>query len=136
MSFTAHDPEAPQQFQRYAQIHIDVAKKTFGFDLSYDLDSIEKLDEMVEGIGKPNNPEQMVILFGSFLGEALRHLYKGKWVWDDRFKSWTITFTLPNGKEDGAFVFAKVKKRFTNGVEDSLSFFAKVIDERVKGRIP
>jgi hypothetical protein len=136
LTFNEHDPEAPQQFQRKAELHIDSAKKTFKIDLSYDLASINKLDEMVDGIGKPKNLEQMIMVFGSFLGETIRRLYGGRWQWDDRYKTWAVTFPLATGGEDSAFVFAKVQKRFVNGTEDSLSFFAHVIDGRVKGRIP
>ena len=136
MSFISRDPEAPKQFEKHAKLTVETAKKTFGFDLSYNLTSIEKLDQMIEGIGKPKNPEQMVLLFGSFLGEAFRHLYGGRWVWDEQLKSWGVTFPLPPGKEDAAFVFAKVQKRFNNGMEDSLAFYGKVIDARAKSKIP
>jgi len=72
LTFNEHDPEAAQQFQRNAELHIDAAKKTFKIHLSYDLASINKLDEMVDGIGKPKNLEQMIITFGSFLGETIQ----------------------------------------------------------------
>ncbi len=136
MSFTEHNPEAPKQFQRYAELHIDAARKNFKLELSYDISSIRKLDEMVEGIGKPKNLEQMIMVFGSFLGEAFRQLYKGRWEWNDRFKTWGVTFPIPKGGEETAFVFAKVEKRFINGMEDSLSFFAEVTDGKANGRIP
>lgn len=136
MSFIKHDPQALDQFRKYAETTMDTAKKTFGFDLSYDQASINKLDEMVEGIGKPKNLELMILLFGSFLGEAFRHMYNGRWKWDERHKSWAVTYPLGKGGEDGAFVFAKVEKRFKNGKEDSLSFYAEVTDKRVRGIIP
>ena len=136
LSFTSHDPEAPKQFEKYAKNHIELAKTSFGFDLSYDLASIAKLDQMIDGIGKPKYPEQMILLFGSFLGEAFRHLFDGRWVWNEQFKSWAIVFPSAKGKEEGAFVFAKVQKRFNNGMEDSLSFYGKVTDSIAKGRIP
>jgi hypothetical protein len=136
LSFTEHNPEAPRQFQRFAEIHIDLARKNFKFELSYDVPSIKKLDEMVDGIGKPKHLDQMIMLFGSFLGEAFRQLHKGRWEWNDHFKTWGVTFLLPMGGEETAFVFAKVEKRFTNGMEDSLAFFAEVTDAKAKGRIP
>jgi len=70
------------------------------------------------------------------LGEAIRRLYGGKWEWDDRFKSWAVMFPLAKGGQEGAFVFHKIQKRFENGMEYSLSFFARVIGGRVKGEIP
>jgi len=119
-----------------AELHIDLARKNFKLELSYAISSIRKLDEMVEGISKPKNLEQMIMLFGSFLGEAFRQLYKGRWEWNDHFNTWGVTFPLPNGNEETVFVFAKAEKRFVNGMEDSLSFFAKVTDLKAKGKIP
>lgn len=119
----------------YAEKHIETAKKTFGFSLAYDLASISKLDEMIDGIGKPKNLGLMILLFGSFLGEAFRPMFNGRWTWNEPFKSWAITFPLAKGGEDGAFVFAKVEKRFKNGMEDSLSFYTKVTYGLAKGTI-
>ena len=45
-------------------------------------------------------------------------------------------FPLAKGGQEGAFVFHKIQKRFENGMEYSLSFFARVIGGRVKGEIP
>src|SRR5207247_3908890 len=105
---------------------MDGARKTFKFELSYDNASIKKLDEMIEGIGKPKNLEQMIMVFGSFLGEAFRQLYMGRWEWNDRFKTWGGTFPKPKGGEETAFVFAKVEKRITNARVGSRSFLSSV----------
>ena len=136
MGFTEHNPEAPKQFLSYAGMCIDAAKKSYGIELTYDLASIKKLDEMIEGMGKPKNLEPVVMVFGSFLGETIRQLYKGRWEWSEHYKTWGVTFPLPGGSQDSAFVFAKVQKRFYNGMEDSLSFLVEVTDQRVKGKIP
>jgi hypothetical protein len=136
LSFTEHNPESPKQFLRYAGLCVEAAKHSFGIDLQYDLASIKKLDEVIDGIGKPKNPEQMIMIFGSYLGEAFRQLYNGSWTWDDHFKTWGVTFPLPKGSKDTALVFFKVQKRFNNGMEDSLSFFAVVTDGKANGRIP
>lgn len=124
-----------QQFVQDAEICVDAAKKTYGIDLSYDLASIKKLDEIIEDMGKPTNLAQMVLIFGAFLGEAIRRLYKGKWEWNDHYKTWAVTFPVAKGGEDGAFVFAKVRKRFVDGSGDSLYFYIVVIDGWVTGKI-
>ncbi len=127
MSFNEKDPEAPQKFRQFAGFCGDAARKVYGFDISYDLESIRKLDQIAGDIGKPKDLEQMVLLFGSFFGEAICHLFKGRWEWNDRYKTWGVTFPLAKGGEDSAFVFFKVKKRLINGVEHSLFVFAEVI---------
>lgn len=106
-----------------------------GLDLRFDMDSVGKLDGMVESMEKPKNLSGMVIVVGSFLGEAFRNMYGGRWEWDDQFKSWAIRVRIPDGKEVGVWVFTKVGKRFRNGMEDSIADYARVTDAMVKGAI-
>jgi len=136
LAFAGYDPEAPKGFPQFAQLCIDSAKKNMNMDLGYDLESIKKLDDVISIIGKPKNLGQMVTVIGSFLGEAFRRIYDGRWEWSEQFKTWAVMFRLPDGKEEGAFVFAKVQKRFVNGTQDSVAFYAHVTDSKVKGRIP
>ncbi len=136
MAFTSYDPDAPKQFAQYAELCISAAKETLKADLRYDLESIKKLDELVSAIGKPKNLGQMVMVVGAFLGEAFRHMYNGQWEWNDPYKSWAVKFRMANGKEDAVLVFAKAQKRFVNGMQDSIAFFAHVTDGRIKGTIP
>jgi hypothetical protein len=44
LAFNIHDLKTPEQFKRYAEPHIETAKKTFGFDFIYDMASVQKLD--------------------------------------------------------------------------------------------
>ncbi len=139
MSFLSYDAEAPKRFAGYAQLCIKVAKEAMNVDFHYDLESIRRLDELVTSIGTPPTPQkltQIVMVIGSFLGETLRQVYRGRWEWNDNLKTWEVRFQLPDRKEEGAFVFFKVEKRFKNGMEDSISFFAHVMDSRIKGTIP
>ena len=138
MAFAEHHPDAPQKFQRFAATAVEWAKKYHGVDISYDLKSVQKLDKIAEKIDKSSedNLEKAVLVYGAFLGEVIRQLYNGRWEWDDHYKTWGVTFALPGGKEDSAFVFAKVQKRLKNGMDDSVSFLVEVIDQRVKGKIP
>lgn len=139
MSFVKYDPEAPKSFARHAQLCIKVAKETMNVDFRYDLESVKKLDDLVTSIGTLPTPQrlaQIVVVIGSFLGETLCQVYHGRWEFDDTLKTWAVRFKLPDHKEEGANVFFKVEKRFKNGMEDSISFFAHVIDGRIKGIIP
>lgn len=139
MSFVRYDPEAPKTFARHAQLCVKAAKETMNIDFHYDLESVRKLDDLVTSIGVPPTPQrlaQIVMVIASFLGETLCQVYRGRWEWDESIKTWQVRFQLPDHKEEGANVFFKVEKRFKNGMEDSISFFAHVIDGRIKGTIP
>ena len=136
MAFSGYDADAPKGFPQFAQLCVDSAKANMNIDLGYDLESVKKLDDVIRTIGNPKNLGQMVTVIGSFLGEAFRRMYNGRWEWNDQYKSWAVMFHLPDGKEDGALVFAKIQKRFVNGMQDSIAFYAHVTDGRVKGKIP
>lgn len=108
------------QLGRYAQIHIDTAKQAFAIDLDYTEASILKLDGMIEQGWSDQPPaalDQMVLLFGSFLGEAMCQTLGGAWVRSD---DGTIGVRVG---EATIMVFTKIKKRFLNGPEDSISYY-------------
>ncbi len=136
MVFVDHGPEDPARFAEAADLHIETARRTMGLDLRYDLESLMKLDAMVDAIGKPKHLDQMVMVLGSYLGETLRRVYGGRWVWDPQWRTWAVLLPKKGGGETGPFPFAKVQKRFQNGMEDSISFFVTVTDKIVRGDIP
>ena len=108
------------QLSRYAQIHIDTAKQSFGIDLDYSEASILRLYEIIEQGWSDQPPaalDQMILLFGSFLGEAMCQLFGGAWVRND---DGAIGVRVG---EATIMVFTKMKKRFLNGPEDSISYY-------------
>jgi hypothetical protein len=95
-------------------------------DLDYSAESIAKLDQIVRD-GWPKEPpamlEPVVLGFGSYLGETMRHLHGGDWCYNEDLG---VHLDVA-GKDIKVFPFNKVRKRFLNGEEDSLEFFYKVI---------
>ena len=136
MAFDKYDPQSPEHFAQNARLFIDFIQKKTGIILRYDMESVWKLDGIVKAVRTPKNLEKWVLSMGSFLGEAFRHLYGGRWEWSDHWKTWGVTFPLGQDGEDAAHVFAKVQKRFVDGEGDSISFMGEVVDQRVKGIIP
>jgi len=109
----------PIQFQQYAQIHIDTARQSFSVDLKYDEESILKLDDMIQSAWPEKPPVQIdnvILLFGSFLGEAIRHTLGGEWV--KKEQGWGIKIG-----DATLMVFTKIKKRLLNGMENSISYY-------------
>jgi hypothetical protein len=109
----------PAQFQQFAQIHIATAKQSFDINLKYDEESILKLDGLIDSawLDKlPTELDSIILLFGSFLGEAIRHTLGGVWV--EAEQGWGLRVG-----EATIMVFTKIKKRLLNGAEDSISYY-------------
>jgi hypothetical protein len=106
-------------FRHYAQIHIDTTQKTMGVDLSFNEESILKLDDLIQQAWPEQPPVELgnvVLLFGSFLGEAIIETLGGNWV--ETENGWGIKVG-----DATMMVFTKVKKRLLNGEEDSISYY-------------
>jgi hypothetical protein len=112
-----------QQFQEFAHIHINTTNQIFGVALLFNEQSIFQLDGIISK-GWPESPPQqldhVVLLFGSFLGEAIIAALGGAWAQTD--KGWGIKIGQVN-----IMVFTKMRKRFQNGIEDSITHYYQTI---------
>lgn len=116
------------QFKQYAQIHIDTTKQSLGVDLNFDEKSILALDNLIQNAWPDQPPIQIdnvILLFGSFLGEAIIKNLGGQWVKVEQ--GWGIKI-----EDTTLMVFTKVKKRFLNGIEDSISYYYKGVKDMLK----
>ena len=116
------------QFKHYAQIHIDTTLKSFGVQLDYDEKSIMELDNLIKQAWPDQPPVQIdniIVLFGSFLGEAIIHVLGGKW--ENTAQGWGIRVG-----DVSVMVFTKVKKRLLNGDEDSISYYYQSLKSMLK----
>ena len=107
------------QFRQYAQIHIDTTKQSFDVDLDFDEKSILELDNLIQKAWPDQPPIQIdnvILLFGSFLGEAIIKTLGGEWV--NTEQGWGIKIG-----DATLMVFTKIKKRLLNGMEDSISYY-------------
>ena len=113
-----------------AEILRDMAKKVFGVKLDYSAKSIPKLDDIIKE-GWPKKPpvmlDNMVTVFGSYLGEAIRRIHGGEWSFSDEHGLHLDV----GGLDIKIFPFAKVQKRFLNGEEDSIGFYYSFIRSKV-----
>ncbi|HOX97082.1 MAG TPA: hypothetical protein PL066_01850 [bacterium] len=109
------------QFKQYSQIYIDTTKQSFGIELNYDEESILKLDNIIQESWPDKPPIQIdnvIVLFGSFLGEAIKQTLGGEWVETEQGLGIKIG-------DATIMVFTKIKKRLLNGMEDSISYYYK-----------
>lgn len=116
-----------EMIQRNAELVIATARQQFSETLHYDQASVEWLDGYIERLRQQKYAEddidKLINVFGSFLGECVRHEYGGEW--SDEQGNWIIRFDAKNA----AFPFNKVLKQFKNGSKagDSIaSFYANI----------
>ena len=122
--FAAHIPE-------HAERHRQLAKDRFHLDLNYDADSMAALDRMIqEGwSGKPPAMLQVVVIgFGSYLGETIRHIHGGDWCYSDEHG---LHFQIARLRPQNLFQFAIVEKRFTTPGENSLDAYYKSVRSEI-----
>ncbi|MBD2091052.1 hypothetical protein H6F67_14455 [Microcoleus sp. FACHB-1515] len=91
--------------------------------LQYDESSLLCVDELIDRNwpdGVTGNMDQLVLIWGSFIGECLRTILNGEWVMTDA--GWGVRCN-----DIVAHPFNKVEKRFRNGTGDSISFFYQAL---------
>ena len=106
----------------HAESHIKMCKEHFGIDLDYSAESLKTIDEIItkNWPKPPNMLNPVVISFGSYVGETIRRLFGGEWVFDSKHG---YALASIGGASTRIFPFAKVEKRFINGDGDSISFY-------------
>jgi hypothetical protein len=122
--------EPREAIQQNARLVIEKLGPLSGLEtrFGYNRESVEWVDGFIERQRlRPEvkaNPEEMVQVLGSFLGECVLHTYGGEWREHDG--SWGVFFDAGNA----VFPFAKVRKQFDNGLEggDSILGFFEIIE--------
>jgi hypothetical protein len=96
---------------------IKIMKTNLDVNLAYDEASVEWLDGYIErnrSTLAQHTIDALIEIFGSFLGECIRHKYGGKWV--KRNGDYAVQFE----NTSAVFPLAKVEKQFKNGYMDSI----------------
>lgn len=132
MIFSERDDNAPRIFAEVSADTISIVKGAMGVELRYDRESLRRVDEVIEAVGKREDIGMMFGL-GSYVGEVFRRVYKGSWVWNEREKTWSIEIPVKGGKLTMS-PFVKVSKRFENGIKDSIWYYAHLIHDAITGK--
>ena len=125
----------------YAEDAVDFARQRFRVSLDYSHASVEQVESIADQlfqsrpkgvVGKlfkkaPSEEELQTVckMLGGYIGEVLRRTKGGEWAINQEFSAIGI-------QRDESWVFppAKVHKRLTNGSEDNLwSYFRVLLDE-------
>ena len=108
-----------KELKEYAIININTAESIFGVSLNFDEPSILMIDELIHTAWPEEPPallDNMILLWGSFLGEAIIKTLGGEWI--ESTDGWCVQIG-----DLKIMVFNKIKKRFLNGDEDSISYY-------------
>jgi hypothetical protein len=117
------DPDAfIESIPRLAEMHRDLTRQRVSHPVEYDEAAFAQTDAFIsEGWpdGKLLMPDQTIAVIGSYVGESVRRTLGGTWGYTE-----ARGFHL-DGVGGGAqiYPFAKVAKRFENGMDDSLATY-------------
>jgi hypothetical protein len=115
--------------QRMAQMHTQMAKNIFELSLDYSEESLRKIDEAITTFHPDGNALETTLLpYGAYVGETVRRLLGGEWEQDAEGVTW---LSGVGGVEMKISPFAWVKKRFANGMEDSIVFKYDVVKQQL-----
>jgi hypothetical protein len=114
------------RIKQNAELVIKQMSQTCGFGFGYDAQSVAWLDGYIERQRVRTDVTQelvegLVNVFGSYLGECVIKCYGG--YWENENGQWRVSFNENNA----VYPFAKVRKQFENGAEDSIKSFFEVI---------
>ncbi len=134
-------PGINEMMAAYAEDAADFAKGKFGVDLDFSCESVEKVEEIASQLYQarprgfliklfrsgPSDEEieQVCKMLGGYIGEVYRRIKGGDWAVHPDFNALGV-------QRGEAWIFppAKVHKRLSNGAEDNLwSYFRVVLDE-------
>lgn len=132
-SATAPAP-TPAIMAALAQDAVNQAQGQFQVSLDYSEASIAKVESILAQLGTslPDpKREQQAMLWGAYIGEVARRHHGGAWVVpsDGPF---TGVITLQAADGNSFSPPAKVHKRLTNGDEDNVAFYYRVMFNRDK----
>lgn len=133
-------PSINSMMAAYAEDAVDYARTVFGIALDYSNDSIEHVESIAAKLHRerprgwlakmmkrgptPAEIDQVCKMLGGYIGEVFRRSKGGDWAIHQDFNALGV-------QRDEAWVFppSKVHKRLTNGDEDNLWSYYRVILE-------
>jgi hypothetical protein len=128
------------QRPNFAELNVQTLKRLLheymAVDLPEGISGLEKLDAFVVDELRGSDPESHMllsttILLGSFFGEVLRKQSRGRWLVDGETIEDVVLEVSSEVGTCKANVFLKVRKLFSNGIEDSTAWMARIILERM-----
>jgi hypothetical protein len=139
-------PNVDDMMAAYATDGVEYAANTHGVELDYSEASVERVEALLAKLfdsrpkgfvgrllGKGPSPEQIDLLakaIGGYVGEVMRRNWGGRWKLESAAfpGQAVITLELANGAD--VWPHFKVGKRLTNGPEDNVLHYFRVMREK------
>jgi len=122
--------EINEAFKQRAELCRDATRHTMKIDLSYDEASLLRIDEIISTAWPQTSSgadiKKRCEIWASYLGECLRAIFGGEWIRTEAGWGVKIGNVVLN-------VFAKMEKRFQNGMGDSISFYYDAFKKQLHG---
>lgn len=125
----------------YAEDAVDFARANFGIELDFSPASVEQVETIADQLYQsrpkgflskvfrkgPSEEEiqQICKMLGGYVGEIYRRVKGGDWALNQEFQAIGVV-----AGESWVFPPAKVHKRLTNGSEDNLLSYFRVVSEQ------
>lgn len=120
-----------KELRRVSSLFIRGIEETFGRKLGYDIESLRQLDAIIQEGWDGQPPEkfdEVISSFGTYLGEVLTKTFGGDWVQSENHAELAVQLS----GDLLVFPFSKMEKRFRNGMQDSISFYLRVLDKEAR----
>ena len=135
-------PTLTDMMTAYAQDAVDHAKSSSDITLDYSLESVRRVEQVLERLytavprgvlgrlfGRGPSAQGLLTMskmYGGYVGEVLRRAAGGEWDIDTEVVPGQNTVCLRKG-ENRIWPPSKVHKRLTNGPEDNVWYYSQVI---------
>jgi hypothetical protein len=124
---TGEAPDALlREMQELAAKHEELARTNFDVTLDYSEATLAMTDDIIAKHWNepPVMLDQIVMTFGAYVGETIRRHLGGHWEYDEE-RGYNLVGMVNSDMRINPF--AKVRKRFLNGDEDSIAYCYQVI---------
>jgi hypothetical protein len=130
----AEDPALTAEMEQLAASFLSMAQKIFGLPFDFSEQSLTHLDQLItDAYPNGNALDSTLLPFGAYVGETIRHNLGGVWVQTEESGS---SLRDVGGQGIGTYPFTWVRKRFENGMEDSIAYkysYVKAEVEKSRG---
>ena len=125
-------PDLGSMMEGYAQGAVETASKDYRQMLDFSAESVDVLDEILVLVSETpdHDVDYEVRLWGSYLGEIIRHRYAGGWEMT-QYPGGTVAVPAVDVRGSRLFPMMKVYRRLTMGDEEDLRSFYTMVTERL-----
>ncbi len=123
----SEDVALQKRIEDLGEVCINTAETTLGIELEFDESSLLRVDQIIADAWNNETPsmlEQMVLIWGSYLGESIRRLKGGYWVESDEYGTHLCDVGAQGVK---IMPYNRIRARFEVGMEESITYYYQAL---------